>query len=93
MKSDIGIQQIVKSILDKFRLKLKEAKYNGHYFDRKSLLEDKICDSKGTFLCEGKFNEDECKYKEKEDQGGHSINPYQSPEARILFSTWNLDHV
>jgi hypothetical protein len=23
----------------------------------------------------------------------HSINPYSSREERILFSTWNLDHV
>ena len=23
----------------------------------------------------------------------HSINPYESAESRIMFSTWNLDHV
>jgi DNA fragmentation factor beta subunit len=23
----------------------------------------------------------------------HTINPYSSREERILFSTWNLDHV
>lgn len=23
----------------------------------------------------------------------HSINPYGNRESRVLFSTWNLDHV
>ena len=41
----------------------------------------------GVFSCEGRYDEDCCKYNH------HAINPYQSYEARILFSTWNLDHM
>ena len=40
----------------------------------------------GRFSCEGKYDEVCCKFQH------HAINPYQSYEARILFSTWNLDH-
>ena len=40
----------------------------------------------GRFSCEGKYDEVCCKFRH------HAINPYQSYEARILFSTWNLDH-
>ena len=40
------------------------------------------------FSCEGRYDEKSCKYRSQ-----HSINPYQSYEARILFSTWNLDHL
>ena len=73
---------------------LKIHKYNGHYFDRKSKL-DKICDDSGLFLCEGRFDELSCKYGPKGDAKDltHSINPYESCETRIMFSTWNLDHV
>ena len=42
----------------------------------------------GDFLCEGKYSLPSCPYPKD-----HSINPYQSPEARVLFSTWNLDHL
>ena len=43
--------------------------------------------SRGVFSCEGRYDEVCCRYKH------HAINPYQSYEARILFSTWNLDHL
>ena len=43
---------------------------------------------RGQFSCEGKYDESRCRYKSR-----HTINPYQSYEARILFSTWNLDHL
>ncbi|KAI1231480.1 hypothetical protein IHE44_0007932 [Lamprotornis superbus] len=33
-----------------------------------------------------KYNGDDCPCK-------HSINPYSNRESRILFSTWNLDHM
>ena len=64
-----------------------------------------ICDKFGNFLCEGKYNNDNgCSYNksistcDKDDADlfnslGHKINPYESAEARIMFSTWNLDHV
>ena len=74
-------------IIKEFKVLLKTNSYNGHYFDRSSKL-DKICDEKGLFTCEGKFNENECNYLIN-----HFINPYESCEARIMFSTWNLDHM
>ncbi|XP_050178483.1 DNA fragmentation factor subunit beta isoform X1 [Myiozetetes cayanensis] len=44
-----------------------------------------------TFHCsplvsQGPFDRDDCPCK-------HSINPYSNRESRILFSTWNLDHI
>ena len=61
----------------------------------------RICDENGQFRCEGRFDQDNCKYGglvNSENESGdstmvHFINPYESSEARILFSTWNLDHV
>ena len=78
-------------IMTNFRLLLKSNGYNGHYFDRKSQKSDKICDENGLFSCEGRFNESNCNYQIP--QFVHIINPYESNEARIMFSTWNLDHV
>ena len=83
------------SILSEFRSLLKEHKYNGHYFDRGTKLEDKICNQEGLFRCEGRFDQNQCNYGDSNQNPDlfHSINPYESSEARILFSTWNLDHV
>ena len=79
-------------IMTDFRLLLKTNRYNGHYFDRKSKKSDTICDANGLFSCEGRFDETDCKYQLAQ-LTTHLINPYESNEARILFSTWNLDHV
>lgn len=38
------------------------------------------------FVLQGPFDRDDCPCK-------HSINPYSNKESRILFSTWNLDHM
>ncbi|XP_011137490.1 DNA fragmentation factor subunit beta isoform X2 [Harpegnathos saltator] len=46
-----------------------------------------ICDNKGEFRCEGRWNMDDCAYGDR-----HKINPYRSKEEFVLFSTWNLDH-
>jgi len=46
-----------------------------------------ICDKKGEFKCEGRWNTDGCPYGDR-----HKINPYRSKEELALFSTWNLDH-
>ena len=46
-----------------------------------------ICDEKGEFKCEGRWNVDGCAYGDR-----HRINPYKSREELALFSTWNLDH-
>lgn len=35
---------------------------------------------------QGPFDVDDCASR-------HSINPYSNRESRVLFSTWNLDHV
>lgn len=35
---------------------------------------------------QGPFDTDDCASR-------HSINPYGNRESRILFSTWNLDHM
>ena len=40
----------------------------------------------GWFKCEGAFNEEQCDLE-------HYINPYSSRSERIVFSTWNLDHM
>lgn len=47
-----------------------------------------LCDSAGRFRCQGLWNELRCGYAASE----HSINPYASREAAILFQIWNLDH-
>lgn len=46
-----------------------------------------ICDRKGEFKCEGRWNTKGCAYSDR-----HRINPYRSKEELALFSTWNLDH-
>ncbi|GAB1862104.1 DNAation factor subunit beta [Camponotus japonicus] len=46
-----------------------------------------ICDRKGEFKCEGRWNANGCAYSDR-----HRINPYRSKEELALFSTWNLDH-
>ncbi|XP_074027530.1 DNA fragmentation factor subunit beta-like [Leptinotarsa decemlineata] len=70
--------------------KLKLNKYHGCYFDRANAGNEdmrSICDSSGTFQCQGRWNKERCLYNPT-----HSINPYLSREARIIFQTWNLDH-
>jgi len=83
-KQELLVQQMVKE----FKTRLKAAKYHGTYFDRSSEKKRKICDDTGLFRCEGKYNSAQCCYPKD-----HIINPYQSAEARVLFSTWNLDHL
>lgn len=73
-------------LLDDLRQELHFNSYNGNYFGRSAKKNDRMCDEHGWFKCEGKFNQKIC-------AKCHSINPYGSKEARIVFSTWNLDHV
>ena len=74
--------------------------------DVKDVMNEAFCDSLGNFDCEGRYDLKKCNYinsiNEVEltkpenmpcQQISHNINPYQSAEARIMFSTWNLDHV
>ncbi|XP_045101394.1 DNA fragmentation factor subunit beta-like isoform X2 [Portunus trituberculatus] len=70
-----------------FKEKLRNSKYNASYFDRSTVSEqERLCDSQGIFECEGPYDQHQC-------PGIHYINPYASREARIVFSTWNFDHV
>lgn len=66
--------------------KLKAARYNGTYFDRSEKAANRLCTEEGWFSCQGAFDENSCSFL-------HSINPYGNRESRILFSTWNLDHL
>ena len=95
-----------KDVFYEFRAKLKENGFHGSYFNRGvSNKSQRICDKRGTFICEGRYDLEHCKFVEKCENSNenlatvsklsndHSINPYESPESRILFSTWNLDHI
>ncbi|XP_030661162.1 DNA fragmentation factor subunit beta isoform X2 [Nomascus leucogenys] len=66
--------------------KLRSVQYNGSYFDRGAKGGGRLCTPEGWFSCEGPFDMDSCLSR-------HSINPYSNRESRILFSTWNLDHI
>ncbi|XP_041332630.1 DNA fragmentation factor subunit beta [Pyrgilauda ruficollis] len=80
-------QDAYRGIIDLMADKLKSVKYNGCYFDRREEEEAaRLCTAEGWFSCQGPFDRDDCPCK-------HSINPYSNRESRILFSTWNLDHV
>lgn len=78
-------------LLKKLQEMLKTVSYFGCYFDRNYSTNNNrmksICDCKGLFECQGRWDKDGCLYK-----GGHVINPYKSREDRIIFQTWNLDH-
>nr|CAD7261019.1 unnamed protein product [Timema shepardi] len=53
------------------------------------VLTQRLCDDKGEFQCQGRWDRPECLYNES---SRHVINPYCSKEARVLFQIWNLDH-
>ena len=72
-------------------VQLKCDNYFSGYFDR-SAKYFRLCDEIGIFECGGQWNLLECRYKNSV-LNKHTINPYESREARIVFSTWNLDHV
>ncbi|XP_036738659.1 DNA fragmentation factor subunit beta isoform X3 [Manis pentadactyla] len=66
--------------------KLRAVKFNGSYFDRGAQMGIRLCTPEGWFSCQGPFDVDDCASR-------HSINPYSNREGRVLFSTWNLDHM
>ncbi|XP_040143744.1 DNA fragmentation factor subunit beta isoform X3 [Ictidomys tridecemlineatus] len=66
--------------------RLRSSQYNGSYFDRGAEAGSRLCTREGWFSCQGPFDLDSCASK-------HSINPYSNRESRVLFSTWNLDHI
>lgn len=61
-------------------------RHNAAYFDRSASKCLRLCNSDGLFECEGQYDSSRC-------FSSHFINPYACREARIVFSTWNLDHV
>ncbi|XP_045046378.2 DNA fragmentation factor subunit beta isoform X4 [Desmodus rotundus] len=73
-------------VVDAMGQKLRTARYNGCYFDRGAKAGSRLCTPEGWFSCQGPFDVASCASK-------HSINPYGNRESRVLFSTWNLDHV
>ncbi|KAL9969949.1 hypothetical protein ACROYT_G022237 [Oculina patagonica] len=85
-KASKKAQTLLSNTLDHFQDELKKQQYFGDYFARTAKQELRLCCDKGWFSCEGPYNEDDC-FKL------HKINPYGSKENRVLFSTWNLDHV
>nr|XP_048272190.1 DNA fragmentation factor subunit beta isoform X1 [Myodes glareolus] len=83
---DAAAREEFERVLSFMCQKLKSEKYNGSYFDRGAEASDRLCTPEGWFSCQGPFDLDSCLSK-------HSINPYGNRESRILFSTWNLDHI
>ncbi|XP_052573501.1 DNA fragmentation factor subunit beta isoform X3 [Peromyscus californicus insignis] len=83
---DPAAREEYERVLSSMCRKLKSVKYNGSYFDRGAKASSRLCTPEGWFSCQGPFDLDSCLSK-------HSINPYGNRESRILFSTWNLDHI
>lgn len=72
-------------VFEKMREELQKNEYHASYFSR-SAQNLRLCDEHGSFPCQGEYNESHCQF-------AHTLNPYGNRESRILFSTWNLDHV
>lgn len=83
---DAAAQEEYLRVLSSMCHKLKSVQYNGSYFDRGAEASSRLCTAEGWFSCQGPFDLESCLSK-------HSINPYGNRESRILFSTWNLDHI
>ncbi|XP_037684623.1 DNA fragmentation factor subunit beta isoform X2 [Choloepus didactylus] len=81
-----GAQEEYARIVGCMGQKLRSVQFNGSYFDRGAKASGRLCTLEGWFSCQGPFDVDNCGSK-------HSINPYSNRESRILFSTWNLDHI
>ena len=91
VSSQHGDKSTMEKALMEMQTALKKNDFNGRFFMRNKWLiysvdRTRMCDMFGTFDCKGEFDAEKCYYS-------HRINPYQSREQRIVFSTWNLDHV
>jgi len=85
-ESDREIKSSLRAVATQFQTALKQCSYYGSYFARsESSNDDRFCDDAGWFSCEGSHDEANCTRR-------HTVNPYASHDARVLFSTWNLDH-
>ncbi|RZC34378.1 DFF40 domain containing protein, partial [Asbolus verrucosus] len=87
LKNPTVPQDRLRSLVSDLHGRLKLVKFNGGYFDRRDRV-NSICNLEGVFTCQGRWNKDKCLYSPQ-----HTINPYVSREGRIVFQTWNLDHV
>lgn len=88
--NEITLPQHLQALILDLNNRLKMNKFHGYYFNRACAGNENmkcICDVKGTFTCQGRWDKVYCLY-----QPAHRINPYVSREARIIFQTWNLDH-
>ncbi|XP_068699571.1 DNA fragmentation factor subunit beta-like [Montipora foliosa] len=85
-KASKKAQPLLVTALQHFQSELKKHQYFGDYFARSGRQDLRLCCDRGWFSCEGPYNERDCLRL-------HKINPYASKESRVLFSTWNLDHV
>ena len=86
--SSTGCNKLVTTKEEYFR-KCAQGRIRSYLRDAKTRTDksqDRLCDSKGHFQCQGQYNKLNC-----EDR--HWINPHDNAESRVLFSTWNLDHV
>ncbi|XP_071441472.1 DNA fragmentation factor subunit beta [Hetaerina americana] len=82
-------QKIIENVLAKWKSQLNKDGHFGSYFNRKAeSMSNRFCDPKGYFHCEGRWDVGSCLYRENL----HGINPYESHEMMVIFSTWNLDH-
>jgi hypothetical protein len=90
-QNDQVCQKKLAEALQEMNLQLKAHKYFRSYFDR-SAVSERLCDSAGNFQCHGRWDSSDCRYKGVAARQ-HMINPYASRESRIVFSTWNFDHV
>ncbi|KAG8505453.1 DNA fragmentation factor subunit beta [Galemys pyrenaicus] len=85
-QGDARARAAYRRAVDAMAQELRAARYNGSYFDRSAAAGGRLCTPEGWFSCQGPFDADSCASR-------HSINPYGNRESRVLFSTWNLDHV
>ncbi|XP_060603868.1 DNA fragmentation factor subunit beta-like [Ruditapes philippinarum] len=84
--NDVGAKETLSDLVDQLNATLKKNDFHGAYFDRTAKPNDRLCDKKGWFQCEGPFDSERC-------DSFHTINPYASRGYRQLFGLWNLDHV
>lgn len=82
-----GARLFLDELFAKFKKHLQDNQYFGCLFDRSEKRGKSLCDDRGEFHCQGRWDKSDCLY-----QLDHRINPYESREARVVFSTWNLDH-
>lgn len=85
-KKRLDAQQKKPAVINYFTKTLKQNEYFANYFDRRADEVLRLCCPAGVFNCQGKYDSDICTEH-------HTINPYDNSESRLLFSTWNLDHV